>query len=64
MDGRRGDAEEALHVAFGRRATVEQAVGPDEGKILPCISVKRVGAGGYPSSNWFVFRPIFTDNRY
>lgn len=37
MDGRRGDAEEALHVAFGRRATVEQGVGPDEGEILALL---------------------------
>src|ERR1700755_2698295 len=37
MDGRRGDAEEALSVAFGPRATVEQAVGPDEGEILALL---------------------------
>ncbi len=37
MDGRRGDAEEALHVAFGRRSSVEQAVGPDEGEILALL---------------------------
>lgn len=37
MDRKRGDAEEALHVAFGRRASVEQAVGPDEGEILALL---------------------------
>jgi hypothetical protein len=37
MDGRRGDVEVTLHVALGRRATVEQAVGPDEGEILSLL---------------------------
>ena len=37
MDGRRGDAEEALHVAFGGRSTVEQAIGPDEGEVLALL---------------------------
>nr|CUV14301.1 conserved protein of unknown function [Ralstonia solanacearum] len=31
MDGRWRCAEEALHVALGRGAAIDQAVGPDEG---------------------------------
>jgi hypothetical protein len=45
MDGRRGDAEEALHVAFGGRSTVEQAIGPDEGEVLALLF-------GEPRSGW------------
>ena len=37
MDGRGCDGEEALHVAFGWRSTVEQCVGPDEGEILALL---------------------------
>ncbi|ANH36158.1 hypothetical protein A3768_5376 (plasmid) [Ralstonia solanacearum] len=31
MDGRWRYAEEALHVALGRSAAIDQAIGPDEG---------------------------------
>ena len=34
VDGWRGDAEIALQVAFGRRAAVDLAIGPDESEIL------------------------------
>jgi hypothetical protein len=37
MDGRGCDGEEALHVAFGWRSTVEQCVGPYEGEILALL---------------------------
>ncbi|WP_352680355.1 hypothetical protein [Mesorhizobium sp. M0184] len=50
MDGRCGDAEEALHVAFGRRATVEQAVGPEEGEVLALL-LGEAGSVWRPSVN-------------
>lgn len=34
MDGRRGDAEIALHVALGRRLAVDLHISPDEGEVL------------------------------
>lgn len=37
VDGGCSDAEEALHVALGRRAAVEQSIGPDEGEILALL---------------------------
>lgn len=37
MDGRWGDAEIALQVAFGGRASVDLAVGPDEGEVLALL---------------------------
>jgi len=37
MDGRSRDGEEALHVALGRSAAIDQAVGPDEGEILTLL---------------------------
>lgn len=45
MDGRRGDAEVALHVAFGRGASVDLTIGPDEGEVLALFSVKLGGVG-------------------
>jgi hypothetical protein len=34
MDGRRADAEVALHVGFGRRASEHARISVDEGEIL------------------------------
>ena len=37
MDRRRGDAEVALHVGFGRRAAEHARVGVDEGQVLALL---------------------------
>ena len=37
VDGRRGDAEMALHVGFGGRATEQLRVGVNESEILPLL---------------------------
>ena len=37
MDERSRDGEEALHVALGRSAAIDQAAGPDEGEILTVL---------------------------
>ena len=37
VDGRRGDAEVALHVGFGRRPPMHARVGVDEGQILALL---------------------------
>lgn len=37
VDGGWGDSEIALQVAFGRRASVDLAVGPDEGEVLALL---------------------------
>ena len=40
MDRGRADAEMALHIGLGRRASEHARVGVDEGQILTCFSVK------------------------
>jgi hypothetical protein len=35
MDGWAADPEEPLHICLGRRPTVHQCIGVDEGKVLP-----------------------------
>jgi hypothetical protein len=40
MDGRRGAAEAALDVGFGRGHEVDARVGVDEGQILALLGVK------------------------
>ena len=37
MDRRRGDAEVALHVGFGRRPAVQARIGVDEGQVLALL---------------------------
>jgi hypothetical protein len=34
MDGRWGDAEEGLHVGFGRGSAMQEIVGVDESEVL------------------------------
>jgi hypothetical protein len=44
VDARRGDLEVPLHVGFGRRASIDLGIGPDEGEVLALL-VGEAGRG-------------------
>ena len=54
VDGRRGDAEVALHVGFGGRPPVHARVGVDEGEILALL----VGEAGSVSARHLIYLSI------
>jgi hypothetical protein len=54
VNGWRGDAEVALHVGFGRRATEDAPIGVDEGQILTLFFGERGSRRRHAPNNGFI----------